>query len=48
MKPKALVLTFKLNNVKYLFHWIDVQDILFQLIYQYISKTKQKILFEFY
>jgi hypothetical protein len=27
----------KPNNVEHLFHWIAVQDILFQLRYQYIS-----------
>jgi hypothetical protein len=35
----------KLNSVKYLFHWIDVRDILFQLKYQYISKIRNLGLF---
>ena len=36
---------FRLNNVKHLFHLTDVRDILFQSIYQCISKTKQTPLY---
>jgi hypothetical protein len=43
-KREFLNITFKLNNIKYLCLSNLVRDILFQLIDQYISKKKQKIL----
>jgi hypothetical protein len=47
-KSVCVMIRFKLNSVRHLFHWIDVQDILFQLRCQYISRIEKITLDENY